>query len=219
MPLRALRPRVGSQADHHGVAQGVSQVQEPVLERSQTGTDQIRSVIRYGSACSHLPDVMTMNASVSKTALNNFLYDVCVVGGTTAPTPTGSECSQFDCPAAPRRPSARRRRIVALRRWMTRTCGRAKKDARHGALGLLHPDATHRDRGERPPADHRHMMAGYCNAALRRRRRWEPLPPPPTHWKASSTDDFRRPVATKPPACTTSRTNASQRTRPTWTQG
>lgn len=125
-----------------------------------------------------------MHASVSKTAVTRFLYDVCVVGGATALTPTGSEYSQFDCPAAPRRPSARRRRpshIVASRRWMTRTCGRAKKDARHGALGLLHPEATHRDRGGRSAADHRHMMAGYCNAALRRRRRWEPLPPPPRY--------------------------------------
>ena len=172
---------MGAQRPEAEPAPGLPEVQEPELEQAESGKTENRGVSRTNVADDSPTNEKTMNASVSNTALNEFLYAVLVVGGATAPTPTRSECSQFDDTTPSRNPSARRRRIVALRRWMTRTCGRAKKDARHSALGLLHPDATHRDRGERSPADHRQMMAGYCNAALRRRRRREPMPPPPRY--------------------------------------
>ena len=135
-----------------------------------------------------------MNNSVSKSPVNIFLYEVHAVRPMPA-TATGRWCSPFEWAALSQWCIARRRqirRIIASRRRMTGFRGRARSNARYGTNDSLHPMSSHHDLRRHSAADHRKMMASYCNAALRRRQRERPLPPPPIYRKPCPSSNLGR---------------------------
>jgi hypothetical protein len=98
----------------------------------------------------------------------------------------------------------RRRRAVSTNRKNCRTWAikafRSNKRASTWTLAIKSPPSN------RPP-NHRRLMTGYCNATLRRRRRWKSQPPPPGkhNWSGNPTDKSSPVAGPRPNAGTDSR--------------
>ncbi len=136
------------------------------------------------------------------------IFEVIITGTTT----TSGNCMVWDFITVPHATGSvsAAQQSASFQAWAEELfpCRRAKPRPANSATGAMEMFRRNRRGGQRtrevfPPIvteghpDQRQLMAGYCNASLRRRRRWSPQPPPPRYREPHSGGPFAK--GTNPP--------------------